>query len=383
MGDQELFERILGSLHEAALDDAHWPATAGLIDEAIGSKGNFLVFGERRSREDVEILLKRFCYRGERNEYFERLYYDVYHSSDERMPRFRQLPDSRLVRVAELYTDQERKTSPAFNEAMPLGETQNGLNVRLDGPGSSHIGWQTADPVDGDGWLTARIETIERLLPHIRQFVRVRQSLVSARALGSSVTRLLESTRFGVIQLDRRGRIVAANDRARDILCKSDGLSDRDGLLCACTPADDAALQKVLGRALPRFGGQGASGTMIVKRSDVSPGLVLHTMPVSDERTDMRPSSVAALVLVVDPASRARIDPALVEALLGLTPAESHVAVMLAQGSTIRQIATETGRSEGTIRWHIKHIFGKLGISRQLDLVQMVMSLGDLPLAQQ
>ena len=383
MGDQELFERILGSLHEAALDDAHWPATAGLIDEAIGSKGNFLVFGERRSREDVEILLKRFCYRGERNEYFERLYYDVYHSSDERMPRFRQLPDSRLVRVAELYTDQERKTSPAFNEAMPLGETQNGLNVRLDGPGSSHIGWQTADPVDGDGWSTARIETIERLLPHIRQFVRVRQSLVSARALGSSVTRLLESTRFGVIQLDRRGRIVDANDRARDILRRSDGLSDRDGLLCACTPTDDAALQEVLGRALPRFGGQGASGTMIVKRSVVSPGLVLHTMPVSDERTDMRPSSVAALVLVVDPASRARIDPALVEALLGLTPAESHVAVMLAQGYTIRQIAIETGRSEGTIRWHIKHMFGKLGISRQLDLVQMVMSLGDLPLARQ
>ena len=92
--------------------------------------------------------------------------------------------------------------------------------------------------------MTARIETIERLLPHIRQFVRVRQSLVSARALGSSVIGLLENTRFGVIQLDRRGRIVDANDRARDILRKSDGLSDRDGLLCACTPADDAALQK-------------------------------------------------------------------------------------------------------------------------------------------
>lgn len=270
------------------------------------------------------------------------------------MPRFRLLPDSRLVRVAELYTDQERKTSPAFNEAMPLGETQNGLNVRLDGPDGSHIGWQLADPVDGDGWSMARTETIERLLPHIRQFVRVRQSLVSARALASTVIGLLENTRFGVIQLDRRGRIVDASDRARDILSKSDGLSDRDGLLCASTPADDAALQKALNRALPRFGGQGASGTMMVKRSVVSPGLVLHVIPMSDERTDMRPRGVAALVLVVNPASRARIDPALVGALLGLTPAESHVAVMLAQGYTIRQIAIETGRSEGTIRWHIK-----------------------------
>ena len=181
MGDQDPFERILGSLHEAALDDAHWPVTAGLIDEALGSKGNFLVFGERRSREDVEILFKRFCYRGERNEYFERLYYDAYFSSDERMPRFRLLPDSRLVRVAELYTDKERKTSPVFNEALPLGETQNGLNVRLDGPDGSHIGWQAADPVDGDGWSSAQVETIERLLPP-HSSVRAGQAVAGQRA---------------------------------------------------------------------------------------------------------------------------------------------------------------------------------------------------------
>ena len=34
MSDQDAFERILGSLHEAMLDDSHWPATSALIDEA-------------------------------------------------------------------------------------------------------------------------------------------------------------------------------------------------------------------------------------------------------------------------------------------------------------------------------------------------------------
>ena len=383
MGAQERFERILGSLHEAALDDAHWLTAAGLMDEACGLKGNLLVFCEGRSREDTKVFLARFCYRGERYKHLERQYFDVYYPIDERVPRIRQLPDSRLVHIAELYSEQERKTSPVFNEALPAGKAQNGLIVRLDGPNGSHVGWQVADPIDGDGWSSPQIETIERLLPHIRQFVRVRHTLTDARALGSSVIGLLENARFGVIQLSRRGRIVAANRTACDILRKGDGLTDRGGLLHASLPADDVALQKLLSRVLPPFGGQATSGSTTVKRSVLLPRLILHVVPLSDERTDMLASTVAALVLLVDPASRGRIDPALLKDLLGLTAAESQVATMLAEGYTIRQIAAATGRSEGTIRWHVKHIFGKLGVSRQVELVQLVMSLADLPLTQQ
>ena len=94
---------------------------------------------------------------------------------------------------------------------------------------------------------------------------------------------------------------------------------------------------------------------------------------------DLRPSRVAALVLVVVPGGRVRIDAGMVSSVLGLTPAESEVAVWLAQGYAIRDIAIKTGRSPSTIRWHIKHIFAKHGISRQVELVQLVLSLSDLP----
>ena len=46
MSQQDRFERIIGSLHEAMLDDTRWPVTAALIDEACGSKGNELVVAE-------------------------------------------------------------------------------------------------------------------------------------------------------------------------------------------------------------------------------------------------------------------------------------------------------------------------------------------------
>ena len=67
------------------------------------------------------------------------------------------------------------------------------------------------------------------------------------------------------------------------------------------------------------------------------------------------------------------------ETVLGLSPAESHVAVMLAQGNTIRDTAAATGRSPATIRWHLQQIFAKLGISRQAELMRLVVSAADLP----
>ena len=379
MSQQDALQRILASLHEAVLDDSHWPATSGLIDEACGTKGNTLVSGEGTSQRDIEFFFARACFHGQRHQEVEQLYFEVYYPLDERVGRVTQLPDSQLVHVSSLYADEEVKTSQVYNEFLPLYNARDGLNVRLDGPAGSHIVWLIGDPVAGHGWSSSRVETIERLLPHLRQYVRVRQALVDAGALGTSLATLLENKKTGVIQLDRRGRIVEANDHARHLLRSGDGLVDRSGLLHASSSPDDQKLQKLLAGALPPFGRQGASGSMVMRRSLLSPALVVHISPVSKGQTDSRSQRVAALVLVIDPLNRATVDPGLVAATLGLTPAESHVAVLLAQGKTIRDIALETGRSTGTIQWHIKQIFNKHGLSRQVDLVQLVWMLADVP----
>ena len=47
----------------------------------------------------------------------------------------------------------------------------------------------------------------------------------------------------------------------------------------------------------------------------------------------------AALVLLAEPARGVGIDPDLAAAVLGLTPMESRVAVMLAGGMSVREIA--------------------------------------------
>ena len=379
MSERDLFDRILVSLHDAMLDDVHWHATAKLIDEACRTKGNMLGFGERHSNDDVQIFFARFCHRGERRQDWEHEYYEVYYPRDERIPRLIQLPPSHLVHVKDLYTDEELKTSPVYNEALLRSESQNSLNVCLDGPGGSDIGWVIADPSGPGNWETGQIEMIERLLPHIRQFVCVRDVLAGSDALGASLTGLLETTRSGVIHLDRRGRIVEANDRARGILRQADGLSDPGGFLGAWLPADNANLQRLLARVLPPFGGQGVSGSITIGRLSRLPRLVVHINPVTDIHSEFRNRRVAALVLIVDPASQPRINPGLVAEALGLTPAEGRVAAMLAEGKTVRDIAMATSRQEGAVHWLLHQIYRKHGISRQVDLVRLVLPLSEWP----
>ena len=378
MAGGNLFERTLAFLHEAVLDDALWPAASGLIDEACESKGNMLITGDGASPDDIEIFFARACYRGQRRKDIEQGFFEIYHPVDERIPRLRCLPDSKVVHVNSLYTEEEKKTSLTYNEGLALADSRDSLNVRLDGPQGSRIVWAVADPVDGRGWPSARVRKLRRVLPHLRQYVRVRQTLVDARALGASSVALLENTRCGVIQLDRRGRIIAANDVARALLLNGDGLADENGFLYATDLKDDKALQALLARALPRFGAQGVSGSMNLSRATVSPALLLHVHPVGGARRGARPSRVAALVLVVDPTTRARIDPAQVAAVFGLSLAQSQVAVLLAQGHSIRDIAGVTGRREGTIRWHTKQIYRQLSIPGQSELVRLVLSLPDI-----
>ena len=379
MSQHDDLSRIVASLSEAALDDTLWPATSALIDDACRVKGNYLLYGHGHSHDDAQIFFSRPYYRGQRCEEIEREYFDVYYPIDERVPRLRRLPDSKVVHVGNLFTSQELKTSPVYNEMLPRGDYQNSLNVRLDGPSGTRIVWGVADPISGGDWSLAQIELIEHILPHLRQYVSFRQALVDAEALGASLTGLLDNSRSCVIQLDWRGQIVAANDAAQDLLRRGDGLSDQGGILRAWSPSEDANLQRLLGRALPRFGSQGASGSMTVKRPSVLTRLALHISPLGDGRRDSCSLRVSALVLIVDPASRARIDPGLVVEVLGLTPAEGQVAVLLAEGKTVREIAVATGRRESTIRWHLHHICSKHGISRQVELVQLVLSLVGIP----
>ena len=61
-----------------------------------------------------------------------------------------------------------------------------------------------------------------------------------------------------------------------------------------------------------------------------------------------------------------------------LTPPETQVAVWLAEGKRVRNMAKATGHTDAAIYWHLQRIYQKHSLSRQADLVRLVLSLAEL-----
>ena len=379
MNSVEAFDRILASLYRATRDDDHWPATAALIDEACGAKGNLVTVSEG-SGDDVRVRFCQHLYRGEPRLDLARRYFDVYYPHDEGPPRLMERPAGQLIHAPDLYAERELRTSVAYNEGWRRAHIQNGLLARFDELDGLSIVWTLGDPVGSGGWQSPQLRLIESLLPHVRQFVRMRQALATANALGVGLAGLLDNDRIGVVQLDRGGRVLAANAPALEVLRRGDGLFDRDGALQARMPADRSRLQRLLGRALPGLWGEAPSGgSMTVQRPTGRSRLGLHVSPVGDGAADFGGRRVAALVLVVDPTSRKRIDPARVATMLGLSESEGRVSALLAEGLRVREIAAATGLRENYVRWLFQQVYRKLGVSGQVALVRQVLAAEALP----
>jgi DNA-binding CsgD family transcriptional regulator len=92
-----------------------------------------------------------------------------------------------------------------------------------------------------------------------------------------------------------------------------------------------------------------------------------HVISVRDATSDM---FAAACMLVIAAVARPAIASAqVIQDLFDITPAEARVARGIAAGKTVHDLAVEAGVSAGTIRQHLKSVFSKTGVSRQADLV--------------
>ena len=79
------------------------------------------------------------------------------------------------------------------------------------------------------------------------------------------------------------------------------------------------------------------------------------------------------LVFVVDPEARRASPEAWLREAYGLTGAEARLAVALANGASLDDVADATSTAIGTLRTHLKHVLAKTGTRRQSELVRLVL----------
>lgn len=370
------YDRIVSLLYDAVLDDRAWPRICDLVGTATGVRGIHLAIIDQAS-VDPNLVFSHLYVDGRPAPEMEEWYVRDYFAIDERVPRVSQLPVAKLVHNDSLFTDRERKASAVYNDFLKKVNGTNQVLINLPGPDRSSSDIWVLTRYNGNAWDADQTGLIERVVPHMGRFLRLRRALAHAEAVDRSLARMLEDLNAGVILLDRRGRVMECNARARGFLNAGDVLAVDDGALRPLCDGDDGAFGKALAQALPGDTPTGGS-VRLTSNPDAADRhhLMVHIIPVTTEQPDFGAERPAVLLLLIDPWSLSAPDASRVAEALGLTEFEARVASLLAQGRTVREIAVRIHRTEHTVRYHLKQAFAKTGVRRQAELVRLVLAAG-------
>jgi DNA-binding CsgD family transcriptional regulator len=176
-------------------------------------------------------------------------------------------------------------------------------------------------------------------------------------------------------------RLAAVNELLERLI--PEVVHDRPSRLGLADRRADAMLGEALRRLYDSPGGGARAIPLAATRR--LPASLVHVFPAHHGAD----AGAVSCVVVVTAIARPQIASAQVlQDLFGLTPAEARVARWIAAGKRIRDIADEAGLAAGTVRQQLKSVFAKTGVSRQADLVGLlvgsglglpaIMSIGDL-----
>lgn len=166
----------------------------------------------------------------------------------------------------------------------------------------------------------------------------------------------------------------ATNSEADAIANVYDWISLRNGRLTFAHATTDGQFRQRVSETVSNHEGATTRRVHLIIRDveGVPVGAVLlfrEHWPSILGATGINPTLIFAIIV---PEERRRIDQtrALVD-FGGLTQAEGELIADLLAGRTVQAIADRTARSISTVRWHIRNILGKLGISRIDDLYRI------------
>jgi len=188
----------------------------------------------------------------------------------------------------------------------------------------------------------------------------------------------LDELSLGILWLDQNGKILHANRNAEKILNAHDGLSQRNGEFRATDPDDMAHLSRAMASPAGSMAAFPADVLLRISRPSGRDPYTVSLVPTTTERADAASSTIHFIAYLTDPSDLPNKAGDRLSQLYRLTSAEMAIAIGLARGQTIEELATARNTSIHTVRTQTKQMMSKLGAKRQGDVIRAVVSLSIL-----
>lgn len=213
----------------------------------------------------------------------------------------------------------------------------------------------------------SNIDALDSLVPHLRRVISTQLKLQAYKTATATWEAALKAMPHAAMIVSPSGAVTLANAQARTILQRHDGLALAEDRLQLATSHEAELYARYLHDALARRGGHG--GALLVSRTSARKPYSLVVQPFdSGERTH-------ALVLIGDPDDERPGRGAMLRQLYGLTGAEAEVALLVASGLPIEEVADRRGVTVATAKTLLQRAYQKTDVSKATELARIVAGL--------
>ncbi len=364
-----VYDRIVSALYDAALDSRRWGAALEHFRELFKANYVTLILKVPDMSETGLMISVGELPGGIGGKV-------VYHTYQHTTTPFVNQPADKVFTVGDLMSESEWRKTPYFIHWCQPYNVFHVMGVDISTPESGKLRFRITHPEDAPGFSAEERSLCEALLPHLRRALHMHNLLDRSESLGTLYSKAIGRLSVATIVLDETGKVLDQNLIAQDILASGDGLKLVGGRLEATYPSDNRALQQLIRNAFAQQSGDRVvpSEAMSVSRPSglVSLGVVIEQVPSGEWAEGKGKPSV--VVYIRDAAGKSLASTTVAKQLFNLTPAETGLAMELANGLSLEEAAEVLNIRRNTARAHLRSIFSKTGVRRQTELVRIMLN---------
>lgn len=365
------FGALLGSVYQGAMDPVPWSRALELIRTHLCA--NFVSLILRPPGADRLSLMVHASHHGHSTMEGDAIYNSYYYALDP----FVGLPSDRLVTVDEHLGGSHWCNSEFYQQFLKPADVRYILGADITTDDGAECRFRICRGHDGPDFSAEDKLFCSMLLPHLRRAVDLHSRMDVVETERTLYASAIDRMLVGMAILDQHGAIIRTNSAADEILAEKDGISLVKGALEVNYAQENRRFQRVLRDAVSGY--CSATPPVMEAMSITRPsgkarfGVLIRSIPLGEWSEDSK-HRPACVIFIRDPERKSQASQEVVRKLFDFTPAETQLALQLADGLTLEEAADELCIAKNTARAHLRAIFAKTGVTRQATLVRMLLS---------
>lgn len=222
-------------------------------------------------------------------------------------------------------------------------------------------------------------ESVKDLMHHFCEAVRNMAHVHKSYEELGMARELLDQFDYPMLLIDESRRIRHKNKTACAALQCADVLFEQGGYVVCRKSSNESAVTEAIASlrtSAPSLPQERSRRVVCLTKPDMSPYLAFLSSMRPQDTMGVFGDTPALLMVLHDPGEcRSSLDPFIVAECFDLTPAEARVAVQIVNGASSKEIAQRSGAALPTVRTQLKRVMEKTGVSRQSDLVRLLLGV--------